>query len=477
MIHTYKLNGKNFVLDVNSGGVHLVDDLAYDCIEFLRDSGAKEEPLLNEAARNAAILQLEQKDYKKSEIAEALDEIAALTEAGKLFSGDEEYVKLAAKKSQTTPQEQKNVIKALCLHVAHTCNLDCEYCFARGGTYHGKHTLMSREVGEKAIDFLIEKSGSRRNLEVDFFGGEPLMNWETVKHIVNYARNIEEQHNKNFRFTLTTNGMLVTDEVIDFCNAQMANVVLSLDGRPAVHDRFRVTPGGVGSYDVVVPKFVEFAKRRKKNYYMRGTYTHFNTDFTEDIFHMAELGFDELSMEPVVCPPGSPNALTDDDLPVLFEQYEILALEMLKREKTGSKPFNFYHYNIDLKNGPCIHKRILGCGSGSEYMAVTPTGELYPCHQFVGDKDFALGDVWNGVKNFDIIDKFKKSSLYSKPQCGDCWGKFYCSGGCAANAYHSCGDINGIYEFGCKLFKKRIECGIMLNVEKTLLAEARNEQI
>lgn len=321
---------------------------------------------------------------------------------------------------------------------------------------------MSFETGKRAFDFLIENSGTRRNLEVDFFGGEPLMNWEVVVKLVQYARSIEKQHNKNFRFTLTTNGVLLDDEKIDFLNEHMSNVVLSLDGRPEIHDHFRKDYTGRGSYDVILPKFKRLVEKREgKNYYMRGTFTHNNVDFTNDIFHMADLGFKELSMEPVVCPPGDPYALTDEDLPKLFEQYEILAKEMLKRKKAGNG-FTFYHYMLDLKNGPCIYKRITGCGSGTEYMAVTPWGELFPCHQFVGDEKYSLGNIWDGIKNTKVQDEFRSCNAYARPECKDCWARLYCSGGCAANAYHATGSISGVYKYGCELFKKRIECAVML---------------
>ena len=323
---------------------------------------------------------------------------------------------------------------------------------------------MSFETGKRAFDFLIENSGTRRNLEVDFFGGEPLLNWDVVKKLVEYARSIEKEKNKNFRFTLTTNGVLIDDEVIEFANKEMSNVVLSLDGRKDVHDRFRVDYAGKGSYDKILPKFKKLVESRKgENYYMRGTFTHFNTDFTKDIFHMADLGFRELSMEPVVCSPDSPSALTEEDLPVLFEQYEILAKEMIRRRKSG-EGFTFYHYMLDLKNGPCIYKRISGCGSGTEYMAVTPKGDLYPCHQFVGEEEYCLGNIWDGVKNTDVQDKFRLCNAYSREECRDCWAKLYCSGGCAANSYHATGSVNGVYKYGCELFKKRIECAIMMNV-------------
>lgn len=450
MVHQYKLNGYNIVLDTASGSVHLVDEVAYDIISMYENHIKEEitEEILKKYKNTP--------DVNKEEIEECLDDIKALIEEEKLFSEDK-YERLA--------YEYKNnskVIKALCLHVAHTCNLNCSYCFASQGKYQGERALMSFETGKRAFDFLIENSGTRRNLEVDFFGGEPLMNWEVVVKLVEYARSIEKQHNKNFRFTLTTNGVLLDDDKIDFLNEHMSNVVLSLDGRPEIHDHFRKDYTGRGSYDVILPKFKRLVEKREgKNYYMRGTFTHNNVDFTNDIFHMADLGFRELSMEPVVCPPGDPYALTEEDLPKLFEQYEILAKEMLKRKKAGNG-FTFYHYMLDLKNGPCIYKRITGCGSGTEYMAVTPWGELFPCHQFVGDEKYSLGNIWDGIKNTKVQDEFRSCNAYARPECKDCWARLYCSGGCAANAYHATGSIGGVYKYGCELFKKRIECAVML---------------
>ncbi len=451
MVHQYKLNGYNIVLDMCSGSVHVVDEIAYDIIAMYKDNSAEE------------IVKYILDTYKdekitEKDVLECIADVKSLEEAGKLYTPDTYEGMAFDFKNRNT------VIKALCLHIAHTCNLNCEYCFASQGKYHGERALMSFEVGKRALDFLIENSRTRRNLEVDFFGGEPLMNWDVVKELVSYARVQEKIHNKNFRFTLTTNGILIDDDVIDFCNKEMSNVVLSLDGRKEVHDRLRVDYQGRGSYDVIVPKFQEFVKRREgKSYYMRGTFTHNNIDFTNDIFHMADLGFTELSMEPVVCSPDDASALTEADLPILFEQYEILAKEMIKRKKAGNG-FTFYHYMLDLTHGPCIYKRISGCGSGTEYMAVTPTGDLYPCHQFVGDTKYLLGNLWDGVTNKEIQNEFKLCNAYARPECNDCWAKLYCSGGCAANSYHASGKITGIYEYGCELFKKRIECAVMIQV-------------
>ena len=452
MVHQYKLNGYNIVLDTASGSVHAVDEVAYDIIEMYKDK--TEDEIVS------AILEKypDTEDVTREDILDCISDVKALVEAGKLYSEDK-YESLAK-----VYKNNSKVVKALCLHVAHTCNLNCSYCFASQGKYHGDRALMSFEVGKAAFDFLIKSSGDRRNLEVDFFGGEPMMNFDVVKQLVAYAREVEGRYNKNFRFTFTTNGVLLNDEVMDFLNKEMSNVVLSLDGRREVNDHFRRDYAGRGSYDTIVPKFQRLVEKRGgKGYYVRGTFTHNNTDFTNDIFHMADLGFTELSMEPVVCPPGDPYALTDEDLPILFEQYEILAKEMIKRKREG-RPFTFYHYMLDLKNGPCIYKRITGCGSGTEYMAVTPWGELYPCHQFVGDEKYSLGNVFEGVKSTEVQDEFRSCNAYARPECNDCWARLYCSGGCAANSYHSTGSISGVYKYGCELFKKRIECAVMMQV-------------
>ena len=455
MVHLYKLNGYNIVLDVFSGSVHAVDDVAFDAISMYETHTPEEiKKALAEKYKNEGVT--------LQDLDEVLSDISELKTDGKLFSEDQYADKAFDFKNRHTE------IKALCLHVAHTCNLNCTYCFAAQGKYHGERALMSFETGKRALDFLVENSGKRRNLEVDFFGGEPLMNFEVVKQLVAYARSIEDKCGKHFRFTLTTNGVLLDDEVTEFANRECHNVVLSLDGRKEVHDRLRKTINGKGSYDTIVPKFQKFVKARgDKGYYVRGTFTHNNTDFTNDIFHMADLGFTELSMEPVVCAPGEEYALTEEDLPVLFEQYEILAKEMLRREREG-RPFTFYHYMLDLTGGPCIYKRISGCGSGTEYLAVTPWGELYPCHQFVGDPKYSMGNIWDGVTNKALQDEFKLCNAYARPDCKDCWAKLYCSGGCAANAYHATGSITGTYHYGCELFKKRIECAIMLKVAEAL---------
>ena len=451
MVHQYQLNGYNIVLDTCSGSVHVVDEVAYDMIALFEqeDGDAIVSKMLQKYAHRP--------DVTEEELRLCLDDIQALKDAGKLYTPD-----TFADMAGTFKARSGNVVKALCLHVAHTCNLNCSYCFASQGKYHGERALMSFEVGKQALDFLMDNSGSRHNLEVDFFGGEPLMNWDVVKQLVAYARSVEKERGKNFRFTLTTNGMLIDDEVIEFANREMSNVVLSLDGRKEIHDATRVDYAGNGSYERIVPKFQKLVNARGgKGYYMRGTFTHQNPDFTKDVFHMADLGFTELSMEPVVSAPDDPMALTAKDIEVVKEQYEILAKEMLRREEDG-RPITFYHYMIDLTEGPCVYKRISGCGSGTEYMAVTPWGDLYPCHQFVGEEAYKLGDVWNGVTNDTLREEFRACNAYARPECKDCWAKLYCSGGCAANAYHASGSIRGIYEPGCELFRKRIECAIMM---------------
>lgn len=456
MVHQYQLNGYNLVLDTCSGSVHVVDEVAYEMIARYAAGDVREKivEMLCTKYQNRP-------DVTREDLELCADDIETLRAKGKLFTEDH-YAEMAP----TLKKRAGNVVKALCLHVAHTCNLNCSYCFASQGKYHGERALMPLSVGKRAIDFLIENSGNRHNLEVDFFGGEPLMNWDVVKQIVAYARSVEKAHGKNFRFTLTTNGMLLDDEVIEFANREMHNVVLSLDGRKEIHDATRKDYAGKGSYDTIVPKFQKLVKSRGgKGYYMRGTFTHRNPDFTNDVFHMADLGFTQLSMEPVVCAPDDPMALTPADIEIVKEQYEILAKEMLRRERAGNG-FTFYHYMIDLTEGPCVYKRISGCGSGTEYMAVTPWGDLYPCHQFVGETAYRLGDVFHGVDNDALREEFRACNAYTRPECADCWAKLYCSGGCAANAFHASGSIRGIYQPGCELFRKRMECAIMIQAAK-----------
>ena len=455
MVHQYQLNGYNIVLDTSSGGVHVVDDVAYDVIVlFPEHTEAEIVAALSEKYRGRP-------DVTPDELRECVADVRTLRDNGQLFTPD-----TFADMAGTFKERSGDVVKALCLHVAHTCNLNCAYCFASQGRYHGERALMSYEVGRQALDFLIEHSGTRKNLEVDFFGGEPLMNWGVVKRLVEYARSVEKAHRKRFRFTLTTNGVLIDDDVIEFANREMSNVVLSLDGRREIHDRVRVDYNGRGSYDRIVPKFQKLVQARGgKNYYMRGTFTHANPDFTKDLFHMADLGFTELSMEPVVCAPDDPAALTAEDLEIVKQQYELLAVEMLRRERDGH-PLTFYHYMLDLTGGPCVYKRISGCGSGTEYMAVTPSGDLYPCHQFVGEAAFKLGDVWRGVTESALREQFRACNAYARPECAACWARLYCSGGCAANAYHATGSVLGVYKAGCELFRKRIECAIMLQAAR-----------
>lgn len=449
MVHQYKNNGYDIVLDVNSGAIHVVDDVTYDVIEMIDQSQPES------YARDEIVSALSGK-YGKEEVEEAVDEVQTLIDEESLFTKDtyENYI-MDFKKRPT-------VVKALCLHIAHDCNLACQYCFAEEGEYHGRRALMSFEVGKKALDFLIANSGNRRNLEVDFFGGEPLMNWQVVKDLVAYGREQEKLHDKNFRFTLTTNGVLLNDEIMEFCNKEMANVVLSIDGRKEVHDKMRPFRKGAGSYDLIVPKFQKFAESRHQDkYYVRGTFTHYNPDFAADVLHLADLGFKQISVEPVVAEPSETYAITEEDLPQLFEEYDKLAAEMVRRHKEGDD-FNFFHFMIDLEGGPCVAKRLSGCGSGTEYLAVTPWGDFYPCHQFVGNEKFLLGNVDEGIKNTEIRDEFKCCNVYAKEKCRKCFARFYCSGGCAANAYNFSGDICGAYDIGCELQKKRIECAIMI---------------
>ncbi len=455
MIHQYKLGGYNIVLDVSSGAVHVVDDIAYDMIALF-ETTERADVIAAMAEKYGHLPEVSDGDLE-----ECYDQLLELKESGQLFVPDTFEAMAPYLKEKTS-----GVVKALCLHIAHTCNLNCSYCFASQGKYHGERAVMSYEVGKQALDFLIANSGTRRNLEVDFFGGEPLMNFDVVKQLVAYARSVEKEHGKNFRFTLTTNGILVDDDVIDFANREMSNVVLSLDGRKEIHDRYRVDYAGNGSWERIVPKFQKLVEARGgKNYYMRGTFTHANPDFLKDIQVMLDLGFNELSMEPVVCAPGDPSELTEADLPIVLDQYEKLAELMLERERAG-KPFTFYHYMIDLTGGPCIYKRISGCGSGTEYMAVTPWGDLYPCHQFVGEEKYKLGNIWDGVTNKDAQNEFACCNVYSREECRDCWARLYCSGGCAANAYHATGSVKGVYKYGCELFRKRMECAIMVQVAK-----------
>lgn len=459
MVHQYRSNGYNIVLDVDSGSVHVVDDLVYDIIDTV-----KQDP----SCSDESVVEAYSGQYPENDVREALEEVRSLQKQGQLFAEDIYHgAVLNFRKRQT-------VVKALCLHIAHDCNLACQYCFAEEGEYHGRRALMSFEVGKKALDFLVANSGNRRNLEVDFFGGEPLMNFQVVKDLVAYGRELEKTADKHFRFTITTNGVLLNDEIMEFCNAQMDNVVMSLDGRKEVHDRMRPSRNGKSSYDLIVPKFRKFAAQRKalgKQYYIRGTFTHYNLDFAQDVLHFADLGFDQLSMEPVVAPADAPYAIRSEDIPVICEQYDVLAREMLKREKEG-RGFTFFHFMIDLSGGPCVYKRLSGCGSGTEYLAVTPWGDLYPCHQFVGNEKFLLGNVDDGIVREDIVETFKCCNVYSREECTKCFARYYCSGGCAANSWNFHGRIDDVYEIGCELERKRVESAIMI---KAALADAGGE--
>ena len=452
MIHKFSMNGINVLMDINSGAVHAVDDVVYDIADRYEDGDF--EKLCCEFGEK----------YSREQLKEAADELDELRQAGMLYTEDE-YEGVLEQVKNRAP-----VVKALCLHVAHDCNLKCRYCFAEEGEYHGKRSLMSAEVGKKAIDFIIANSGKRRNLEVDFFGGEPLMNFDVVKEIVEYGREQEKLYDKNFRFTITTNGILLDDEKQDYINKNMHNVVLSLDGRKEINDFMRPRAGGQGSYDIIVPKFQKLAESRNQmDYYLRGTFTHHNLDFSKDIFHIADdLGFKQVSVEPVVADDTEDYAIKEEDLETIYAEYEKIAEELYKRHKTGEKDFNFFHFMVDLTGGPCIAKRLSGCGSGTEYLAVTPEGDLYPCHQFVGQEEFRIGSVFSGIENTDIREEFANCNVYTKPECKKCWAKFYCSGGCMANACHYGGSIMGTYDIGCKLQRKRLECAIMIKAKLML---------
>lgn len=444
MIHKYQLNGHNIVIDVNSGAVHLLDEEAYELLNNYNEEGR-----LTVSAAGLSVSQQE-----------AAAEIEALKQQDLLFS-PEIYQEVLDKVEARQP-----VVKALCLHVAHDCNLKCRYCFAEEGEYHGRRSMMSKEVGKAAIDFLIKNSGGRINLEVDFFGGEPLMNFELVKEVVEYGREQEAFYDKKFRFTITTNGVLLNEEIQAYINAHMHNVVLSLDGRQEVNDAMRKTKNGKGSYETILPKLRQMAESREhKNYYVRGTFTRNNLDFSKDVLHLADLGFSQVSVEPVVGPEEEDYSISREDLPELFKEYEKLALEMLKREKEG-KGFNFFHYMIDLSGGPCVAKRLVGCGAGTEYLAVTPDGELYPCHQFTGLEGFKIGTVFEGVMNHELREEFEGCHVFAKKDCRECWAKYYCSGGCAANGYNMGGSIYSVYDIGCQLQRKRIECAIMIKAQE-----------
>lgn len=444
------------VLDVNSGSIHVVDDVVYDVLELLNEAEdrRKEEGFRQEITDK--MLAKYGEDITAEDMKDVFEDLDELEENGTLFTVD------VYKEGVIDFKKRQTVVKALCLHIAHDCNLACRYCFAGEGEYKGDRSLMSLEVGKKALDFLVANSGNRRNLEVDFFGGEPLMNLDVVKELVAYGRELEKTHDKHFRFTLTTNGVLLRDDVIEFANKEMDNIVLSIDGRKEVHDHMRPFKNGKGSYDFILDKFKKVAEsRNQQKYYVRGTFTHYNLDFVKDVLSLADEGFEQISVEPVVAGPEEPYAIREEDIPQICEGYDELAKEMLKRKKEG-RGFNFFHYMIDLSGGPCVYKRLSGCGSGTEYLAVTPWGDLYPCHQFVGEEEFCLGNVDDGIVNIEMRDTFKLCNVYAKEECRNCFAKFYCSGGCAANAYHCHQDINKPYEIGCELQRKRVECAIML---------------
>ena len=465
LIHQYVSNGYQIVLDVNSGSVHVVDELTYRVIPLVEEALAQR--LTTVEALTAYVAERLSEEEDSADLQEVVGELLELKEAGMLFTEDiyENYIGAF--------QNRETVVKALCLHIAHDCNLACKYCFAEEGEYHGRRALMSYEVGRKALDFLVTNSGNRVNLEVDFFGGEPLMNWQVVKDLVAYGRSLEDVHHKKFRFTLTTNGVLLDDEVLEFVNRQMANVVLSIDGRKEIHDLMRPHRGGQGSYDEVVPKYKKVARSRgQMNYYVRGTFTRNNLDFAQDVLHLADEGFEQISVEPVVAADTEDYALREEDVPAILAEYDKLALEFIRRKKEG-KGFNFFHFMIDLEGGPCVAKRLSGCGSGTEYLAVTPWGDFYPCHQFVGQEEFLMGNVEEGIIRKDIRDQFKACNVYAKEKCRDCFAKFYCSGGCAANAYNFSGGIDGTYDLGCELQRKRVECAIMI---KAALADEEKEK-
>ena len=442
MVHCFTQLGNNVVVDVYSGAVHIMDEPAFALTRYYEEQGFEQDGL-SKKTRGAL------DGFSHEDLEEAYSEVSQLVKEGMLFTKDY-YEAMAAK------QKKSSVVKALCLHIAHDCNLRCKYCFADEGAFKGERQLMSVEVGKAAIDFLIAKSGSRCNLEVDFFGGEPLMNFDVVKEIVEYARSIEKGRNKNFRFTITTNGVLLSPDKMDYINKNMSNVVLSIDGRKCVNDAMRPTAGGGGTYDTIVPKFQEMARRRDQdNYYVRGTFTRKNLDFSKDVLHLADLGFQQTSVEPVVAPDEADYALRQEDLPEIFAQYDALAEEYVKRKKEG-RGFSFFHFMVDLDQGPCVIKRLKGCGSGSEYLAVTPNGDIYPCHQFAGEPQFKMGNVFDGELDGAIKDVFESSNVYTKEECRGCWAKFYCSGGCPANAWQFNGDFNKPHELGCQMQRQGI---------------------
>lgn len=445
-IHKYRMFDKNIVIDVNSGAIHVVDDVVYDCLDYY-ETKSKEE-----------IVEILLDKHSRESILEALEEIEYLVKENMLFTED-------FYKEIVLNDKSPSYIKAMCLNVAHDCNLKCKYCFASEGSYEGKRSLMSAEVGKKAIDFVIKNSGYRHNIEIDLFGGEPLMNFDAVKEIIEYAKEQEKIHNKNIRFTITTNATLLNDEIMEYIDKNMGNVILSIDGRREVNDNIRIRYDGSGTFDTILPKIKKMVEKRDKNkqYYVRGTFTHENIDFYNDVVFLADQGFNEISIEPVVLEDENPLAIKKEDLPVIFEQYEKIAKELIERKKAG-KAFKFYHFNIDINGGPCVYKRVSGCGAGYEYVAVTPEGDIYPCHQFVGKEEFKLGNVFDGRIDEKLSNEFKNAHIYNKPKCMNCWARFYCSGGCQANNYSFNGNIHEPYDLGCEMMKKRIECAIAVKV-------------
>ncbi|NFL52834.1 thioether cross-link-forming SCIFF peptide maturase [Clostridium botulinum] len=449
LIHKFKQGENFFVLDVNTGAVHVVDELVYDLVD---DNKLKSKEELVKALSNK---------YEENVISEAYDEILELIDNGILYSKDQ-YEEIAH-----SSMDDRDYIKAVCLNIIHGCNLRCKYCFADEGEYHGHKGVMSLDVAKKAIDYVVKRSGPRKNIEIDLFGGEPTMIMDTIKDIIKYARDNEKKWNKNIRFTMTTNATLLNPEMMDFMDKEMGNIILSLDGRKCINDNVRIKADGSGSYDDIIPNIKEMIKRRTKGktFYVRGTFTRNNTDFYEDVMAMINEGFDEISIEPVVLPDEHSLSLREEDLETIFKNYDKLYEEMAKRKREGKDEFNFYHFNIDLQGGPCVYKRISGCGAGFEYVAITPQGDVYPCHQFVGNEEFKLGTIYDDTYDSELGKKFKEAHIYNKPKCRDCWSKFYCSGGCQANNFNFNGDMKIPYEIGCKMQKKRIECAIALKAE------------
>lgn len=449
LVHKFIQDGDYYLIDVNSGSVHIIDELIYNMVG--------EDELLD---KEDVINNLKDK-WSKEEIEEGYEELLDLVKEEVLYSKDlYEEIAMAG-------DESESYIKALCLNVVHDCNLRCKYCFADEGEYKGCRKPMSAEVGKRAIDYVLENSGNIKNIEVDLFGGEPLMVFDTIKEIVDYAKEKDKLYNKNIRFTMTTNATLLNDEIIDYIDKNMGNIILSIDGRKEVNDNVRIRVDGSGCYDRILPNIKKMVDRRdpSKQYYARGTFTRENTDFFEDVMALANEGFSEISIEPVVLPDSHNLSIRREDLPKIYEQYDMLYKEMLRRAENNDNPFKFYHFNIDLNGGPCVYKRIAGCGAGHEYVAITPDGDIYPCHQFVGNEEFLLGNINSGIKNKNLSKDFKNAHIYNKPKCKECWARFYCSGGCQANNFNFNGDIHVPYKIGCEMQKKRIECAIALKAK------------